>query len=68
MGAGRLCGMKEYRVTTRNACFGIETDDNDIILNTSRTAPIAKKYSGKHMSVLKKFSAVFELFEDGKIV
>ena len=59
--------MKQYRVTTRNACFNIKTNDNDIILNTSYTAPIAKKYSGKHMSVLKKFSAVFELFKDEDI-
>ena len=48
------------RVTTYNACFGVEVDKKGIILNTSFTAPIAKRYTGKHINIFRKWQASIE--------
>jgi len=54
------------RVTTKNACFGVETDEKGIILNTSYTAPIARRYAGKHINTLKRWNAKSELMKEEK--
>jgi len=54
--------MKFYRVTTRIACYGTFTTDDDTIIGG---APIVKKFIGKKITLLKKlFNAYIELLED----
>ena len=55
-----------YQITTYNACFGVETDYNGKIVNTTFTAPIAKRYCGKNISVFRKWQAKIECIKDGE--